>query len=628
MDDFKISKFYTYRGPNYYLNRQALVFNLSLDPEGRPAEFYNDRVVKKFPSIGESCPDRVGELFAQALVNVLKMDIGLFINRWSVSRDGKDHVIAVEYLDGRIAEDAALFVAEWFRAMNAEKDFDFDGGFIALQDEFNKTLFGGPTIYSLVEGGLKRDIPIFFLHEESQFQWGYGRKQLRGRSTTVHTDGIKDTEFTTYKDVVKDFLLLCGFPTPSGKNCFAEDEAVEEAHRQTYPVVLKPLAGHKGQGVTTNIEDDEGVRRAFNRIVASAKAEGVSFDGAIVENQVYGTDHRLLSVGGKFVAALERIPAYIDGDGRETIEALIAIENDKEVRLDNARSPLCKITIDDDLKEYLDLQNITLASVPKEGERIFLRRVANISAGGVSINVTDKIHPRNVKLVEDIAKFFNVTFLGIDVLAGDIAKPWDEDDFSIIEINAGPGVFMHLAPAIGGSIDVPGVFLKNHFKKEKGERIPIIAGNRLTADFAAAVHARLEELSPGIEFGSLTEEGVFFNGARFFKNEHHDDNVKIMLRNPQLGFALFNHTADNINDYGMLHQGADVVILEDPDGSEDILDRDLLEGGALVRITGDTFTVTCRDETIECGPFGNDAEKNGALLEALDKTLQELVEKY
>src|ERR1035437_4691107 len=101
----------------------------------------------------------------------------------------------------------------------------------------------------MVVAGIKLNIPVFYLFEENEFQWGYGKKQLRGRSTTFHTDGIKDTEFTMFKDMVADFLMLCGFPTPIGKNCYDEEEIVKEALKLGFPVVVKPVAGHKGQGV-------------------------------------------------------------------------------------------------------------------------------------------------------------------------------------------------------------------------------------------------------------------------------------------------------------------------------------------------------------------------------------------
>lgn len=628
MEDFTVHSFQNFIGPNFFLDRQALLINLLLDPEGPEVDHYRDAVLEKFPALAENYPVRVAELYAQVLVQVLKMDINLYVNNYAVHGDGDDVLVAVEYLDNLIARNCAEFVAEWFRALNDESEFDFDAGFEERKQEFDATVFGGPTIYSLIEAALERNIPVLYLYEENVFMWGYGKRQVRGRSTTFHTDSIKDTEFTTFKDMVKDFLLLCGFPTPSGKNTFNADDAVAEAHVQGYPVVVKPLAGHKGQGVTTRIKSDEEVRTAFGRILESCRAEGVSFDGAIVEKEIYGTDHRLLTVNGKFVAALERVPAYVGGDGSSRISELIAAENDTLVRLDNARSPLCKINIDDDLKEYLGLQELTLDSVPKKGERIYLRRVANISAGGVSINVTDKMHPKNVKMVEDIAKYLQVGILGIDVLAEDIANPWDEGGFGIIEINAGPGVFMHLAPAIGESIDVPGKVMEAHFPAPGRERVPIIAGNRIGTELAGLIGTVLAGVRPGIEFGALTTDGIHFNGDYFHNNKHHDDNVKLLLRNPKLDVALFSHTAEQIDEYGMVHQGADLVILEEPDGSEAILRRDLLPGGWLIEVADGRAVMTRDGEEVGSLSFEESGGRDAVLLDLVGRVAQELLEKY
>ena len=438
--DFEVSRFKAYSGPSYYLDRAALVFNIFIAPVGDSVDFFKQEVAKELPKYASDDSKYVVDLFAKVLIDVLKMDIDLYVNKYSVSTDGEEYVIAVEYLDKNIAMECAYLVSDWFYAISNDKKFDFKKDWLKLQADFDRTLYGGPTLYSLIESGLKRNIPVFYLFEENQFQWGYGKKQLRGRSTTFHTDGIKDTEFTMFKDMCGEFLEKCGFPTPTGVNTFSVEEAVAESVKVGYPCVVKPVAGHKGQGVTTGITDEAGVREAFQKIVASAEEAGAKFEGALVQKQIYGTDHRLIAVAGKFVAALERVPAYVDGDGTNTIDKLIDIENDLIIRLDNARSPLCKIKKDDNLTEFLNLQNLSLESVPKAGERITLRRVANISAGGVSINVTDKIHPLNVKMVEDIASYFNVKCMGIDVLAEDISKPWTEGNFGIIEINAGPGV--------------------------------------------------------------------------------------------------------------------------------------------------------------------------------------------
>ncbi len=627
MKDFQVRKFKFYNGPNLYLDRKAMVFNLYVEPDGQPVDFYEAKMIQRFPQIQAKQASQVADLFAEVLVMILKMDIDLYIGEYAISRDGDEFVLAIDYLDKWSAEDSVYLVRDWFRALDAGRELDFEAQFLKLQAEFDRTLYGGPTIYSLIEAGLKRQIPVNFLFEENQFQWGYGKKQLRGRSTTFHTDSIKDTEFTMYKDIVKDFLLMCGFPTPVGKNCMSEEKALAEAQKLGWPVVVKPLAGHKGQGVTTGIVSEGQLRAAFKNVVEGAETEGVAFQGAIVENEISGTDHRLLSVGGKFVAGLERVPAYVEGNGTSTISELIQVENDKEVRLDNARSPLCKIHIDDDLKEYLALQNLSVDSKPEKGEQIYLRRVANISQGGVSINVTDKVHPKNVQLVEDIARFFDVTCLGIDVLAEDISAPWDESSFGIIEINAGPGVFMHLAPAIGGSIDVPGQVMRVYYPEPQHARIPIIAGNQFSPQFCQQIYAALKEIRDDIEFGSLTAEGVCFNGRAFCKNADHDQNVKILLRNPRLDVALIAHNNDDILDFGTWHQGADMVVLDNPWDAEEILARDLLPGGMMVKVDGNSATVFKDGESAQSDlPEGTNRDQG--LVSLIKPHLERLLVKY
>lgn len=627
--DFKITKFATYEGPNLYLDRKALVFNVFIAPIGDSVAFFKEHIQHELPRIAEIETPYVVDLFAEVVLEVLRMDINLYINKYAIDVDGDEYVIATEFLDKKVAKKCVHLVSDWFYAMTNDKVFNFKGEWIKLQAEFDKTFYGGPTLYSLIEAGLKRDIPVFYLYEENQFQWGYGIKQLRGRSTTFSTDGIKDTEFTMYKDMCADFLNMCGFPTPQGLNVFTEEDAVLTANKLGYPCVVKPVNGHKGQGVTTGILTESEVRKAFKNIISIGTENNVPFEGALVQTQVYGTDHRLLAVNGKFAAALERVPAFVIGNGQQNIEELIIVENELEIRLDNARSPLCKIKIDEDLKDFLKLQGKSLLTVPDMDERIELRRVANISAGGVSINVTDKIHPDNIKLVEDIASYLNVRCLGIDALAEDISKSWREGNFGIIEINAGPGVFMHLAPAYGGSIDVPGMIIMSHFEKPENSRIPIIAGNKISQELEIRIRERIQELKPKLMVGSLLNTGVHFNGVFFHKNIEHVQNVKIMLRKPQLGFAIFCHELDDIYDYGIMHQGADAIIMEDAQFAEDkVLGEQLFPACPRIDITDGHVDLLIDGTVIESRSFSDDNEKDEHIFSFLNGYLPDMVHKY
>jgi cyanophycin synthetase len=641
--DFSVSKFVAYKGPNYYLDRAALVCNVFIAPGGKSAGYYVDALEHAFPDLGFAAPEftsrpfeRVIDVFAETVMQILRMDIGLPLKHYAISYDAEYFVLAVEYWDEYVAEDSIHAVSALFQALDngeqATVALKFREQFAKLQKQFDRTVYGGPTISSLLEAAMKLNIPFFYLRNEGDFQWGYGKKQVRGKSTVFHTDGIKDTEFTTLKDAVKYFLLDCGFPTPIGKNCFTLEELLAEVQELGFPLVVKPLAGHKGQGVTTDIRTPEEATKAFQAIVQAAQEAGTSFDGAIVEQQVYGHDHRLLAVNGKFAAALLRVPAFVVGDGTATIGDLIEKENTRPERRDNARSPLAKITIDDGLVGYLALSGLTLDSVPKANERVYLRRVANISVGGVSINVTPTIHPNNIQLVEDIAKFFKVNCLGIDVLAQDITKPWQEGNFAIIEINAGPGIFMHIAPAEGGSVDVPQMIMRSHFPKERSERIPIIAGNYLSQEFCQGLYEQLRAIKPDVEFGALTSEGVAFNGRHFHKHKRHEQNVRIILRNPKLDIACFQHTKDNIFDDGTFHVGADITILDNPHYAEEILKRDTLPDGITIEVHDEYLALlsTALEPRLVMIPSEQRTPRGRqlAVLQAITPLLADLLVKY
>ncbi len=627
-----IKKIYFYSGPNYYLSRACVVFNINFSPIVKEISLFKMKmaIVARFPEIADLYTKDLPELFAQALLFTQKMGINLCIDKYDVLDDDEEHSIAIEYLDEYVAEDAIYFVAQWFESIaNPKIQFNFSAKFRQLQTNFDKSLFGGPTIYSLIEAGFRLGVPVNYLKIENVFQWGYGKKAIRGRSTVLDVDGIKDTEFTQLKDACKDFLLSCGFPTPIGKNCYSIEEAIAEAQNLGFPVVAKPLAGHKGQGVTTGIQTVPELQIAFQRIIEYHQKNSTPFQGCIVEQQIYGKDHRLLTIGGKFIAALEREPAFVIGDGINSIIELIRIENETNPnRSSNSRAPLAKIAIDQDLQDYLVLQNLTLNNVLPDGEKIYLRRVANISAGGLSTNVTSIMHPNNVKLAEDIASFFRVTCMGIDVMTDDISKPWQEGNFGIIEINAGPGVYMHLSPAHGGSIDVPAKLIGHFFPEPKAARIPIIIGNNLSLSFVQMLYAKLQEMNPKMRyFGAVVAEGAFLNGSYLVKNKRHDQNVEIILRHIGLDFAVFSHHRDDIHDYGIYHSGADIVILDNPNYAERTLERELIKGGYLIDVYPDRIELLDSEQALGNFPKeGKSTEEK--LLEIITPLLEGLMKKY
>ena len=431
---------------------------------------------------------------------------------------------------------------------------------------FRKTVSGGPTIYSILESAYKRKIPVRFLEPENVFQFGYGKNQQRSRSTVLASDSFKDTEFTCQKDMCKNFLEKMTFPIPKGDVVTTVEEANEAVKKIGFPVVVKPVEGHKGIGVTTNIQTLEELKYAVETLITDSEEEA----DIIVEKYITGTDHRLLVIGGTFAAGLQRVPAFVIGDGKKTILELIRIENTKAIRDEsNPRAPINQVIVDKIMDDFIkENYNYDRNTVLKEGEKIYLRGIANISGGGVSINVTDIVHPDNVKLVTIIAEYLLIGAFGIDVLTDDISKSWKdpENSFAIIELNAGPGIMMHTAPAIGEPIDTPGIIWNHFYPAFESSRVPIIVFNRIKPEMISKYTRIIKENTKFKKIGLSSQQGVNFNGNWIFNNqEDYSTNVLYLLRHPKLDLALIEYNSEEIKEHGLYFEKADAVIFDNPD---------------------------------------------------------------
>ncbi|NJO01766.1 MAG: cyanophycin synthetase, partial [Bacteroidia bacterium] len=433
-DAFDIFNLKHYAGPNPYLNTAALVFDLVLLEDRRPLP-----VAHYLPAIGFYYPHLLEEtylshahLFSRVVAEVNNLEMDLHLDNWILKNGEGFTRIAVQSLHGRTTREVIYTVWDWFEAMTAHEEFGLDQQLQLLQQTFRKSVYGGPTVYALWQAAQKRGIPTMFLWEEELVQYGYGRRQVRGAGTTFDRDSRLDSDFTTRKDDCKAFLGTLGFPVPRGHVVTRLSEALEVAELIGYPVVVKPVAGHKGIGVTAHILSPAELEFACDKAV-----DAIPLDQPvrlIVESHIIGTDFRLLCVEGRFVAAVERHPPSVTGDGLSTIQQLVAKENASPARSDTPTSPLGKIQLDDAMSTYLAEQNLTMESIPAPGYRVYLRKVANLSAGGVSYDATRTIHPDNIILAQDIAQHFRLTCLGIDVMTTTLAKSWKDGNFGIIEI--------------------------------------------------------------------------------------------------------------------------------------------------------------------------------------------------
>jgi len=590
-DAFDIFNIRHYIGPNPYLETGALVFDFALTGylEPRPLEDYVSIVSDRYPHLGDETYESYAHLFARTVAEVGRLDMGLHLNRWTL-KAYKDYVrISVQALHARTKRSVVYAVWDWFEAISQDQEFAFEEQIKTLQEMFRRSVYGGPTVYALFRTAHDKNIPAFYLWEEGLMQYGYGKKHIRGIATTFDCDSHLDSDFTTRKDDCKSFLATLGFPVPKGSIVIGREEALTAAERIGYPVAVKPVSGHKGIGVTADVQNAEELKFAFNRAV-DAIAEGQPRE-IIVEKSIKGSDFRLLCVNGRFVAATERRPASVVGDGYSTISELIERENRKPARIDTPTSPLGKIQCDESMERYLDEQGLSIDSVIEKERTVYLRKVANLSAGGLSIDATRTVHPDNIILAQDIAQHFHLTCLGIDVIAQSLTKSWKSGDFGIIEINAAPGISMHLRPAVGESVDVPSHIIDTFFESAADARIPIITFNRISVQELQETIDHILLQHPDWTIGAVCRDAVFVNRSEKILHKDYNINLQNLLRNPKLDLLIAEYGEDVLKQDGMFYYGSNMVVLDNPTETEMMLTRDVFDDTIVVIKEGDSVSI-------------------------------------
>lgn len=582
-DVFDIFNFKHYGGPNPYLNTAAYVFDLALTGNTAPLAIadYLAVICDRYPQLQDQNYASLAHLFACTAAEVSRLEMDLHLTGWSLSACPKDcHRIAIQTLHAKTSHRVVYSIWDWFEAITRDQPFAIGDQIRSMQEQFRRSVYGGPTAYALLRTAEQLGIPAFYLWDEGLMQYGYGKNQVRGAATTFDPDSHLDSDFTTRKDDCKAFLQTLGFPVPQGEIVYSVDEALVVARRIGYPIAIKPVVGHKGIGVTADVRDADELEQAFERAVEAILPDQPV--RIIVEQSISGKDYRLLCVNGRFVAATERRPASVTGDGQATLQELIDQENQSTARSDTPTSPMGKIQCDEAMQLYLKEQGLSLDSVLNPDETIFLRKVANLSVGGMSIDATDAIHPDNLILAQDVAQHFRLTCLGIDVIAADITRSWKDGSFSILEINSAPGIFMHLKPTVGEPVDVPAHILKTFFKSGAAARIPVLSFNRISVKALQALIDSILLLHPDWTLGAVCQGHVFLNRSTKGVHPAYNTNVQNLLRHPKLDLLIVEYPESILTQEGTFYGGSDLVVLDNPTEIERMLMRDTFEHSTVI----------------------------------------------
>ena len=481
-----------------------------------------------------------------------------------------------------------------------ERASDFDFG--TERDNFIRSAQRralGPSTASLVKAGRDRDVPWLRLNDYSLIQLGHGRYQKRIQATITSETHYIAVDLASDKEATNKILADLGLPVPRQRMVYDAKEAEQAAGRIGYPVVVKPLDGNHGRGISVGLEDEEHIAEAFE----FARENKKSGNGVIVESFIQGLDHRMLVVNGALVAVSKRVPGHVTGDGESSVEKLLEVVNSDPRRGVGHEKTLTRIEFDTKAREHLEELGYTKDTVPPKGEIVYLRSTANLSTGGTAIDVTDIVHPDNRDMAVRAVKAIGLDIGGVDFLSADVSRSYKENGAGICEINAAPGFRMHVAPSEGKPRDVAGAVMDMLFPANSPSRIPIISitgtnGKTTTARMVAHVY----KLS-GNTVGLATTDGVYIDGNLSVKGDLTGPMAaQMILRDPTVDAAVLETARGGLLRRGLGYErcdcGAVLNISADHLGLRDV---DTLEDMAVVKqivveVAEDTAVLNADDD--------------------------------
>ena len=462
----------------------------------------------------------------------------------------------------------AAFLAARDLVMAAINDsaFDVKGTVTRLKTMVDRLCLG-PSTACIVDAATEHHIPSIRLTSGNLVQLGYGALQRRiWTAETDRTSAIAES-ISSDKDLTKMLLTQCGVPIPTGEVVDSPAHAWEVAQDIGLPVAVKPTDANHGRGVALDLRKREDIEAAF----VMAQREGTD---VMVERFIPGEEHRLLVVGNRVVAACKGETAKITGDGVHTVEQLIELQINSDPRRGEEEDfPLDTIRLKDLPTAVLELQRQGLNpdSIPDLGRVAVVQRTGNMG-----IDVTDEVHPEVAAVVVLAARVIGLDIAGIDLVAQDISQPLLAQGGAIVEVNAGPGLLMHLKPAIGQPRPVGQAIVSHLFDPQQPTRIPVVGimGRSQTAELAHLVNW-LIHLS-GRRTGLASSHGLFMDqrlvdpkDARVFEASQR------LLINRSLDAAVFENSALQVLEEGLPYDRCHVGVLTDMPDATGLEDHDI-----------------------------------------------------
>ncbi len=489
---------------------------------------------------------------------------------------------------------------------------------------------------------------------------GYGcYRRLVSAAMTEQTSAL-GVDIAGDKVLAKKFLDRAGIPVPEGIVAHNAEEAATALDRLHGPIVIKPVNGNHGKCVTVGISTAEQAKQAYHRASAGSGSANV-----IVETYIPGHDYRVLVVDGQVIAAAQLRPAAVTGDGEHSIAELIDLVNTDPRRGHGHSRMLTKMVLDDVTLAHLAATGLNPGSVPAAGQQVTLRENGNLSTGGSSKDVTDEVHEDIAELCRRAAVAAGLDICGIDIRLADISaglfsaqavNPESAgQSVAVIELNACPGLRMHLAPAEGKPRDVADAIVDRLYPPGTSSRIPIVAvtgtnGKTTTVRMIAAILRQA-----GFRTGMSCTDGVYLGDRCVLEADASGPrSAQLVLDDTSVEAAVLETARGGIIRRGLGYDRADVAVITNissdhlgDDGIEDLdelvrvkalIAEELKTGGSVVLNAADHVTAEIAERagvrrnapviryfsaTSDCGPLERHKRAGGICYDVCDGELIE-----
>ncbi|MDQ1816211.1 cyanophycin synthetase [Massilia sp. CCM 9210] len=549
----EVSRVRALRGPNlwsHHTSVEAIVACTIAEQDIDALPGFEKRLRALFPqmsslqTLGHYDPIAMAQVLELAALS-LQAQAGcpVTFSRTTATPEKGIYQVVVEYSEeavGRLAMDLA---AQLCAAAADDTAFDLGAALGQLRD-LDEDVRLGPSTGAIVQAAVARNIPFRRLTDGSLVMFGWGSRQRKIQAAEIDSTGAIAESIAQDKELTKKLLHAAGVPVPLGRVAADPDDAWAAALEIGLPVVIKPKDGNQGKGVTVNVTTRE-------QLVAGYHAAAEFRDDILVERYLPGHDFRLLVIGNKLIAAARRDPPIVVGDGKHTVRELVDQVNLDPRRGNGHSTSLTKIRFDDIALASLAKQGLVAESVAPKGQRVILRNNANLSTGGAASDVTDDVHPEVAARAIAAAHMVGLDICGVDLVCDSVLKPIEEQNGGIVEVNAAPGLRMHLSPSFGKGRAVGEAIISSLFADGDDGRIPVVAvtgTNGKTTTVRLIAHLLT---AGGLRTGMTNTDGVYIEGRRIDSGDCSGPrSARNVLLHPDVDAAVFE-TARG----GMLREG-------------------------------------------------------------------------